>query len=145
MASTDADDSDAEQGWPPVGGEGDDGGSQAFVEEHVPVRSPCPTVYNVDSFIQPRLGLLSSGDLQEFREWEVHGTTQIFGDIAQYFCTYAKSWVQEGQTLEAGGMKTIQLVRTRDGWRISALAWDDERDGLTINDLIERGRSSPVE
>jgi hypothetical protein len=30
----------------------------------------------------------------------------------------------------ARGMKTTQLVRTPGSWRISALAWDDERDGL---------------
>jgi RimJ/RimL family protein N-acetyltransferase len=103
-----------------------------------------PTVYDVDAFIAPRQALLSAGDLQEFREWEVHGQTQVFGDIAQHFCTYAKSWVQEGEPVAASGMKTIQLIRTGDGWRISALAWDDAREGLTINDPAARGGSDPA-
>jgi len=30
-------------------------------------------------------------------------------------------------------MKTLQLVRTAGGWRISAVAWDDERDGLEVD------------
>jgi hypothetical protein len=29
-------------------------------------------------------------------------------------------------------VKTLQFVRTGAGWRISAAAWDDERDGLTV-------------
>jgi hypothetical protein len=33
-------------------------------------------------------------------------------------------------------MKTIQFVRTADGWRISAAAWDDERDGLSLPDSL---------
>jgi hypothetical protein len=31
-------------------------------------------------------------------------------------------------------MKTIQLIRTADGWRIGAIAWDDERDGVRLPD-----------
>jgi len=30
-------------------------------------------------------------------------------------------------------MKTIQFIRTSEGWRISAAAWDDERPGLTVD------------
>lgn len=29
-------------------------------------------------------------------------------------------------------MKSLQFVRTGEGWRISAAAWDDEREGVTI-------------
>jgi hypothetical protein len=29
-------------------------------------------------------------------------------------------------------MKTLQFVRMPEGWRISAVAWDDEREGLTV-------------
>jgi hypothetical protein len=30
-------------------------------------------------------------------------------------------------------MKTFQFVETPRGWRICALAWDDERDGLAVD------------
>jgi hypothetical protein len=30
-------------------------------------------------------------------------------------------------------VKSLQFVRTADGWRISAVAWDDEREGLAID------------
>jgi hypothetical protein len=91
-----------------------------------------PAVYDVDGFITPRQALLSGGTLVDFREWELRGHTEVFGDIAQHFCGYAKSWVQDGTPFTARGMKTVQFVRTPAGWRISAVAWDDERDGLAV-------------
>jgi len=93
-----------------------------------------PAVYDVDSFIAPRQALLASGTLVDFREWELRGHTEVFGDIAQHFCGYAKSWVQDGRPFTGRGMKTVQFVRTPAGWRISAVAWDDERDGLAVGD-----------
>jgi hypothetical protein len=33
-------------------------------------------------------------------------------------------------------MKSLQLVRTAATWRISALAWDDERPGLRVPDPL---------
>ncbi|HEX6871979.1 MAG TPA: DUF4440 domain-containing protein [Micromonosporaceae bacterium] len=107
---------------------------QVFLPEAVIIRT-CggePAVYTVDDFIAPRQALLASGTLTDFREWELSGRTEVFGDIAQHFCGYAKAGVQDGTPFTARGMKTFQFVRTSAGWRISAAAWDDERDGLAI-------------
>lgn len=93
-----------------------------------------PTVYDVESFIRPRQELLSGGRLTGFREWEVSGRTEVFGDIAQHVCGYAKSGVQDGTPFAARGMKAFQCVRTPAGWRISAVAWDDERAEPTGED-----------
>jgi len=106
-----------------------------FLPEAVIVRT-CglvPAVYGVDSFIAPRQALLTGGTLVDSRGWEVHGRTEVFGDIAQHFCSYAKAWVQDGTPFGGRGMKTLQLVRTAEGWRISAVAWDDEREGLEVD------------
>lgn len=92
-----------------------------------------PAVHGVDSFIAPRQALLSGGTLVDFSEWELRGRTEIFGDIAHHFGSYAKAGVQDGMPFTARGMKTLQLVRTSAGWRISAVAWDDERDGVKID------------
>lgn len=92
-----------------------------------------PTVHDVDGFIAPRQALLAGGTLTGFREWELDGRTEVFGDIAQRFASYAKAWVQDGQAHTGRGMKTLQFVRTAAGWRISAMAWDDERDGLVLS------------
>jgi len=107
---------------------------EVFLSEAVIVRT-CggePAVYGVDSFIAPRQALLSGDTLVDFSEWKLRGPTEIFGDIAQHFCSYAKAGVQDGAPFTARGMKTLQFVRTTAGWRISAAAWDDERDGVEI-------------
>jgi hypothetical protein len=82
--------------------------------------------YDVESFIAPRVALLGGGTLAEFREWVVDARVDRFGDIAQVWCRYAKSWRQDGVAMAGAGTKSLQLVRTADGWRISAVAWDDE-------------------
>lgn len=91
-----------------------------------------PTAVDVEAFLAPRRALLTSGAVQDFREWELEGQTRVFGDVAQHFCSYAKSWVEDGAPATGRGTKAVQLVRTGQGWRISALAWDDERDGVTL-------------
>lgn len=113
-----------------------------FLPEAVIVRT-CggePAVYDLDSFIAPRQALLSGGALVDFSEWELRGHTEIFGDIAQHFGSYAKAGVQDGTPFTGRGMKTLQFVRTSAGWRISAAAWDDERDGLKIEPDWSRHR-----
>ena len=91
-----------------------------------------PVVHDVDGFIAPRAALLAGPSLRDFREWAVCGRTEVFGDIAHWFGSYAKEGVQDGTRFTGRGMKSLQLVRTGEGWRISAAAWDDERPGLTL-------------
>ena len=107
---------------------------ELFIPEALIVRT-CgmePAVMGVEEFIAPREALLTGGTLVDFREWPVAGTLELFGDIAHWFGSYAKAGVQDRVSFTGRGMKSIQLVRTADGWRISAAAWDDERDGVTL-------------
>ncbi|MFJ5808485.1 DUF4440 domain-containing protein [Streptomyces sp. NPDC093093] len=83
------------------------------------------TAYTVEEFIAPRRALLSDGRLVEFTEWETSERTEIAGDIASRFGEYRKSGIMDGEPFEGGGTKTIQFVRTPEGWRISALSWHD--------------------
>ncbi|MFE4609026.1 DUF4440 domain-containing protein [Streptomyces niveus] len=84
------------------------------------------TVYTVDEFIEPRERLLTDGRLVEFSEWETSARTEIAGDIASRFGDYRKSGILDGEPFEGGGTKTIQFVRTPEGWRIAAFAWYDQ-------------------
>jgi hypothetical protein len=107
---------------------------ELFVPRAVVVRT-CglePSVMTVEEFIAPREALLTGGSLTDFREWAVSGRTDVFGDIAHWFGRYAKAGLQGGVPFTGRGMKSIQLIRTAEGWRISAAAWDDERDGVTL-------------
>lgn len=78
--------------------------------------------------------MLTSGTLVDFREWALAGRTSVFGDVAHHFGSYAKAGVQAGTPFTGRGMKSLQLVRVGGAWRISAAAWDDERDGLALAD-----------
>ena len=76
-----------------------------------------PAVYSVDEFIDSRITLLLAGELTDFREWELAGHTDLFGDIAQQFCSYAKSWAHDGTPATGRGMQTFQFVRIETAWR----------------------------
>ncbi|MGW7455292.1 DUF4440 domain-containing protein [Streptomyces sp. NPDC054787] len=83
------------------------------------------TVYTVDEFIAPRELLLAGGRLAEFSEWETSERTEIAGDVASRVGEYRKSGILDGEPFEGAGTKTIQFVRTPEGWRIAAFAWHD--------------------
>ncbi|MFF8271578.1 DUF4440 domain-containing protein [Streptomyces sp. NPDC016562] len=83
------------------------------------------TVYTVDEFIAPRELLLAGGRLTDFCEWETSERTEIAGDVASRFGEYRKSGILDGEPFEGVGTKTIQFVRTPEGWRIAAFAWHD--------------------
>jgi hypothetical protein len=94
-----------------------------------------PVVTSLEAFIAPREALLSDGSLTDFHDVEVAQHTQILGNIAQRCCTYRKSGVLNGTRFEARGVKVFQLVRCPEGWRISAVSWDDEREGFDLDSL----------
>ena len=107
---------------------------QLFIPQGLIIKnvSGTPEIYNLQQFIEPREKMLNEGVLVDFREEELSERTEIFGNIAHRFSLYRKSGVMSGVPFETKGMKTIQFIKTPEGWKISSLAWDDERDGLTI-------------
>jgi len=99
-----------------------------------------PEISTVSQFIEPRLASVRSGELTRFNEMELSETTRIFGNVAHRFNSYAKSGTMKGMPFEARGMISTQFILTPSGWKISAMAWDDERPGLSIP---EPGESTP--
>ena len=93
-----------------------------------------PEVSSVREFIAPRQAMVDSGSLTRFREWELSETTQIFGNIAHRYSAYGKAGTMNGEAFEARGIISTQFVRTPEGWKMSAMAWDDERPGLSLPD-----------
>src|SRR5262249_10615484 len=88
-------------------------------------------IASVDEFIAPRQALVDSGELTAFEERELAQVTEIFGNVAHRMSTYSKSGVQGGRWFEARGVISTQFVLTPSGWRMSSMAWADERPGLT--------------
>jgi hypothetical protein len=107
---------------------------ELFIPEGLLIRNSgtAPEVTTVDEFIAPRLATVESGALSEFYEGERSEITEVFGNVAQRTSAYEKRGVLDGEVFAARGVIFTQFVRTPDGWRMSAMAWDDERPGLEI-------------
>jgi len=91
-----------------------------------------PEIASVSQFIEPRQATISAGELTSFREIELSERTEIFGNVAQRFSAYTKAGTTNGVPFAARGMITTQFIRTPAGWKMSAMAWDDERPGLAL-------------
>ena len=96
--------------------------------------SSSPEIYTVRQFVEPRQRMIDSGDLKSLRESETAEITEIFGNVAHRFSVYEKHGLSAGTTIEGRGVISIQFIATPTGWKISAMAWDDERPGLTISE-----------
>jgi hypothetical protein len=91
-----------------------------------------PEISDVDAFIAPRQALIDSGRLTSFEEVELAARTETFGNVAHRLSTYEKRGVQDGAAFSAIGVITTQFIATPAGWRMSTMAWDDERAGLVV-------------
>jgi hypothetical protein len=104
-----------------------------FIDQGVLIKNiGTPDITTVDGFIAPRQALVDSGELTEFEERELAHVNEVFGNVAHRMSTYSKRGVQGGARFEARGVISTQFVFTPDGWRMSAMAWDDERPGVTL-------------
>jgi hypothetical protein len=105
-----------------------------FINEGLLIKNSMatPEISSVSQFIEPREKLVSSGQLTSFKEFELSEITEIFGNVAHRFSTYEKSGTLNGAPFSARGIISTQFIMTPTGWKISAMAWDDERPGSTI-------------
>jgi hypothetical protein len=68
-----------------------------------------------------------------FWEIEIGRRIAIFGNIAHVWTAYEARRAPGDAQPERRGINSIQLFRHPElGWRIIAMIWDNERDGLTI-------------
>lgn len=85
-----------------------------------------PQSFDVEGFVEPRRAILTDGSLVDFSEEETSATTEIYGNIAQRFSRYRKSWIAAGERFEGEGAKSLQFIRTAEGWKVASLIWDDK-------------------
>jgi hypothetical protein len=114
-----------------------------FVEAGLLIKNSAttPEISTVRQFLEPRQAMVAAGELTRFRELELSETTEIFGNVAHRFSAYAKSGTLKGVQFEARGMISTQFVLTPAGWKISSMAWDDERPGLSLPDRYDPTKS----
>jgi len=107
---------------------------ELFVEEGKLIKnnSDAPEMSTIDGFIASRQSMVDSGVLTSFQEIETAEITEVFGNVAHRFSTYVKRSTVNGAEIEGRGLISTQFIRTPAGWRMTSMAWDDERPGLTI-------------
>jgi hypothetical protein len=105
-----------------------------FIPEGLLIKNSgdAPEISGVDAFIAPRQALVDAGRLTSFEEVEVAARTEAFGNVAHRLSTYEKHGVQDGVAFSATGIITTQFIATPAGWRMTTMAWDDERTGLVV-------------
>jgi len=105
-----------------------------FIESGLLIKNTAamPEISGIRQFIEPRQAMVRAGELSRFREVELSATTEVFGNVAHRFSAYAKSGTMRGVPFEARGMISTQFISTPSGWKMSAMAWDDERPGLSV-------------
>ena len=107
-----------------------------FIERGLLIKNvgPVPEISSVNEFIASRAALVRAGTLTRFHEAELSGSSVMFGNVAHRFSMYSKSGTSGGAPFSAKGVITTQFVNTPNGWRMSSMAWDDERPGLSISE-----------
>lgn len=94
--------------------------------------STAPECMSLRDFVESRRVLLGEGALVDFDEWEIDARTEVCGHVAARWSLYRKVGVKEGVAFDLRGLKSLQLVRVGDVWKIASLVWDDERPGLSL-------------
>lgn len=82
-------------------------------------------IFTLLSFIEPRKQILTDGTLTEFEEMEIKDETNIIGNIAQRLSAYSKKGYLKGIYFEEKGNKLFQFIKTKNGWKICSLVWED--------------------
>jgi ketosteroid isomerase-like protein len=111
----------------------------------VKATTAAPERWTVDEFVLLRRQQVASGELASFCERESSQVTELFGNVGHRFSAYEKRGTRHGgRAFATRGMVSTQFVRTTSGWRISSMAWDDERPGLRVRTPAPRRPPGPT-
>ncbi|MEP6466284.1 MAG: hypothetical protein ABJB05_08260 [Parafilimonas sp.] len=90
-------------------------------------------ILSIDDFVKAFKNYVQSTKIQSFNEQEIYGRTDQFGNIAQRISSY-KNYVNSVDIVKERGVNSFQLIKTPQGWKVSSIIWDIEKQGLTIPD-----------
>ncbi|MEP7283713.1 MAG: hypothetical protein ABI696_17170, partial [Rubrivivax sp.] len=91
-----------------------------------------PAVHALEAFVQSRMASHADGTITRYEVQELADTTEVFGGIAHRASSFVRRGDGPGGAFEVRGMILLQMVRDLDGWRISAVAWDDQHAGESL-------------
>jgi hypothetical protein len=91
---------------------------------------PARTIMGLDDYARDTTPFFAEND---FYEVEIGRRIDLFGNIAHVWSAYEARTALGDAAPERRGINSIQLFRDPDlGWRIMAMIWDNEREGVAI-------------
>jgi hypothetical protein len=90
-------------------------------------------ILSIDDFVKAFKNYVKTTNIKYFREEEIYGRTDQFGNIAQRISSY-KTFANSTDIPTERGVNSFQLIKTPDGWRVSSIIWDVEDKTLPIPD-----------
>ena len=89
-------------------------------------------VMSVEEFIKNADDMLSN---VEFSETEIGHEARIFGNVAQVTSFYEKSLKSDTEETHGRGVNFFNFIYDGSNWLIMSIIWDNEREGLSLNDI----------
>ena len=91
---------------------------------------PACTVMGLDDYARDTTPFFAAND---FYEIEIARRIDLFGNIAHVWSAYEARTSLDDDKPERRGINSIQLFRDPQlGWRIMAMLWDNEREGVGL-------------
>lgn len=92
------------------------------------------TIMSLDDYAESTTPFFAAN---AFYEIEIGRRTDLFGAIAHAWSAYeARDTLDSAAPPERRGINSIQLTKDAElGWRIIAMIWDNEREGVAIGAL----------
>lgn len=91
-------------------------------------------VLSIADFVKAYKNYVETAGIKLFREEEVYGRTDQYGNIAQRISTY-RTYVNLNDIVKERGVNSFQLIKTPQGWKVSSIVWDVENSGMPIPDV----------
>lgn len=88
-------------------------------------------ILSISDFVKAYKNYIKTTNIQSFREQEIFGKTDQYGNIAQRISSY-KSYVNSPDFVKERGVNSFQLIKTPQGWKVSSIIWQVEKTGHDI-------------
>ncbi|SFQ50083.1 hypothetical protein [Parafilimonas terrae] len=88
-------------------------------------------ILSIGDFVKAYKNYVETSKVQSFSEEEIYGRTDQYGKIAQRISSY-KTYINRTDMPAERGVNSFQLIKTKDGWKVSSIIWDIESKNLPI-------------
>lgn len=88
-------------------------------------------ILSIGDFVKAYKNYIETSKVQSFKEEEIYGRTDQYGQIAQRISSY-KTYINRTDLPAERGVNSFQLIKTKDGWKVSSIIWDIESKSLPI-------------